>query len=186
MISPPELKTVRLTLRAISLSDSNAIQNAACAREISETMISIPHPYPDGEAEQYISKRHADMEKGLAATFVIELTANRQFIGVIEIRDIDQDHSQAEISFWISVDSWGQGFMSEAVKTMLRFGFEDLGLNRIYAHHMVRNPASGRVLKKNGFVEEGLLRQRVRKWGVFEDVILLAILREDWENLHGT
>jgi RimJ/RimL family protein N-acetyltransferase len=47
---------------------------------------------------------------------------------------------------------------------------------------MARNPASGNVLKKNGFVQEGLLRQRVRKWGVFEDVVLLAILREDWEN----
>jgi RimJ/RimL family protein N-acetyltransferase len=46
---------------------------------------------------------------------------------------------------------------------------------------MVRNPASGKVLQKNGFVQEGLLRQRVRKWGVFEDVALLAILHRDWQ-----
>ena len=45
---------------------------------------------------------------------------------------------------------------------------------------MVRNPASGRVLEKVGMKREGLLRQRVRKWGVFEDVILVAILRDDW------
>ena len=45
---------------------------------------------------------------------------------------------------------------------------------------MVRNPASGRVLEKIGMKREGLLRQRVRKWGVFEDVVLLAILREEW------
>jgi ribosomal-protein-alanine N-acetyltransferase len=57
---------------------------------------------------------------------------------------------------------------------------EQLGLNRIYAHHMVRNPASGRVLAKVGMKPEGLLRQRVRKWGVFEDVVLLALLREEW------
>jgi RimJ/RimL family protein N-acetyltransferase len=72
--------------------------------------------------------------------------------------------------------------MSEALKPVLCFGFEELSLNRLYAYHMARNPASGKVLKKNGFVQEGLLRQRVRKWGVFEDVVLLAILREDWEN----
>jgi RimJ/RimL family protein N-acetyltransferase len=71
--------------------------------------------------------------------------------------------------------------MSEALKPMLRFAFEDLGLNRLYAYHMVRNPASGKVLQKNGFVQEGLLRQRVRKWGVFEDVALLAILHRDWQ-----
>jgi RimJ/RimL family protein N-acetyltransferase len=45
---------------------------------------------------------------------------------------------------------------------------------------MVRNPASGRVLTKVGMNQEGLLRQRVRKWGVFEDVVPLAMLREEW------
>ena len=60
------------------------------------------------------------------------------------------------------------------------FGFERLGVNRICAFHITRNPASGRVLEKAGFRREGLLRQRVRKWGVFEDVVVLAVLREDW------
>ena len=46
--------------------------------------------------------------------------------------------------------------------------------------HMVRNPASGHVLEKIGMRKEGFLRQPVRKWGVFEDVVLLAMLREDW------
>ena len=54
-----------------------------------------------------------------------------------------------------------------------------LGLNRIYAHHMVRNPGSGRVLEKIGFVGEGMLRERVRKWGVYEDVVLCAVLRRE-------
>ncbi len=72
--------------------------------------------------------------------------------------------------------------MSEAIKPMLDFGFETLSLNRIYAYHMKRNIASGKVLQKNGFQLEGLLRQRVRKWGIFEDVILLSILRQDWQN----
>jgi len=48
---------------------------------------------------------------------------------------------------------------------------------------MVRNPASGRVLQKIGMKREGLLRQRVRKWGVFEDVVLLSILHDDWRRL---
>ena len=72
--------------------------------------------------------------------------------------------------------------MSEALSPVLRFGFEELALNRLYAYHMVRNPGSGKVLQKNGLVEEGILRQRVRKWGVFEDVKLWAILRRDWNS----
>jgi RimJ/RimL family protein N-acetyltransferase len=144
-------------------------------------MISIPHPYPDSEAEQYISKQLAEFENGHSVTFVIERKFKRVFSGLIEVRDIEQEHSQAELSFWLAVEAWGQGYMSEALKPILRFAFEDLGLNRLYAYHMVRNPASGKVLQKNGFVQEGLLRQRVRKWGVFEDVALLAILHRDWQ-----
>ena len=45
---------------------------------------------------------------------------------------------------------------------------------------MVRNPASGRVLAHLGFRPEGLLRQRVRKWGVFEDVVICGLVRADW------
>ena len=70
--------------------------------------------------------------------------------------------------------------MSEVVQVMVKYGFEKLALNRIYAYHMVRNPASGRVLEKNGFRLEGVMRQRIRKWGHFEDVALRAILREEW------
>ena len=62
---------------------------------------------------------------------------------------------------------------------MIRFGFETLGLNRIYAHHMARNPSAGKVLLHVGMQREGLLRERVRKWGVYEDVAVYAILRED-------
>jgi RimJ/RimL family protein N-acetyltransferase len=78
---------------------------------------------------------------------------------------------------------WGQGYMSEALQPIIRYGFEDLDLNRLYAYHMVRNSGSGKVLQKNGFELEGVLRQRVRKWGVFEDVKLWAMLHGDWQNL---
>ena len=62
----------------------------------------------------------------------------------------------------------------------MRHGFEQLQLNRILAFHMVRNPASGRVLEKIGMKQEGLLRQCVRKWNRFEDMVLMAVLHEDW------
>ncbi len=74
---------------------------------------------------------------------------------------------------------WGQGFATEASRAVVRFGLETLGLNRLYAHHMARNPASGRVLERIGMQREGVLRRRVRKWGRFEDVVIYALLREE-------
>ena len=67
----------------------------------------------------------------------------------------------------------------------MRYGFEELGLNRIFATHFPRNAASGRVLEKVGMSVEGTLRQHWKKWGVFEDVIMYSILREEYEDAAG-
>ena len=145
-------------------------------------MISVPHPYPADEAERFYARQQAEREAGRAVTFTIEHKAQRRFCGLVELRDIDREHLLGELSFWLAVEAWGQGYMSEVVREVVRYGFENLGLNRLYAYHMMRNPASGRVLEKNGFRQEGLLRQRVRKWGQFEDVRLWAILRQEWQD----
>jgi ribosomal-protein-alanine N-acetyltransferase len=175
------LETPRLRLRPLELSDASAIQKAAGAREIADTMISLPHPYPAGEAERFIIRQQSEREAGRSVTISIEQKPEGWFCGLIELRDIDCEHLQAELSFWLAVDAWGRGYMSEVIHAVVRYGFASLGLNRLYAHHMLRNPACGRVLEKNGFKLEGLLRQRVRKWGQFEDVSLWAILRKDWQ-----
>lgn len=181
MLAQTRMETDRLILRSPTHADASSIQAIVSVRAIAETMISIPHPYPDGEAERYISRQLAESKSGRSKTFVIECKSQQRLRGVIEIRDIELEHSQAELSFWLAVEVWGQGYMSEALKPILRVGFADLGLNRLYAYHMERNPGSGKVLQKNGFLREGMLRQRVRKWGVFENTVLWAILREDWD-----
>ncbi|MGL5062628.1 MAG: GNAT family N-acetyltransferase [Microcoleus sp.] len=182
MLPQISLETARLILRPLTLTDAPPIQKIASDRAIADTMISIPHPYPEGEAEKYIARKIAEFQDGNSVAFAIEVKEEKLLRGTIEIRDIDREHSCAEVSFWLGVDLWGKGYMSEALSSMICFGFENLHLNRLYAYHMLRNPASGKVLKKNGFIQEGVLRQRVRKWQEFEDVVLLAILYQDWRN----
>ena len=182
MIEQPVLKTPQLRLRPLELSDALVIQKAASVRKIADTMISLPHPYPAGEAERYIARQKDERKTGRSFTFTIEQQAEESFCGLVEVRDIDREHSQGELSFWLTVEAWGRGYMSDVVLEVVRYGFESLGLNRLYAYHMMRNPASGRILEKNGFKQEGLLRQRVRKWGQFEDVALWAILRQEWQD----
>ena len=144
-------------------------------------MISLPHPYPPGEAERYLEAQESLRRRGLGAAFAVVLKAAGRFCGLVEVREIDREHAQAELSFWMSPAVWGLGYMTEAVRAVLRYGFVDLGLNRLYAYHMQRNPSSGRVLAKSGFRHEGVLRERVRKWGRHEDVALWAMLRSDWD-----
>ncbi len=182
MIEQTVLSTPRLRLRPLKQSDASAIQKAASDRMIADTMISLPHPYPAGEAGRYIARQQAERKVGRSFTFYIEQKDDGRFCGLVELRAIDREHSLGELSFWLAFDAWGQGYMSEAIQAVVKYGFEVCGLNRLYAYHMMRNPATGRILEKNGFRQEGLLHQRVQKWGQFEDVALWAILRQDWQN----
>lgn len=101
-------------------------------------------------------------------------------IGAIALRLAAADE-QGELSYWVGAPFWNRGYASEAALRMLDFGFRDLGLRRIHAHHMVRNPASGRVMRKIGMRQEGVMRQAVKIRGAVEDVAHYAILRDEWD-----
>ena len=175
----PTLRTSRLLLGEFGLEDATELQRLAGAREIADTTVSIPHPYELDHALAWIGQQRREAVRGRATNFAIRLLGDGPLIGSIGLRDIDPEHLQAELGFWIGREWWGQGYAREAAAAVIGFGFESLGLNRIYAHHMARNPAAGRVLQAAGMQREGLLRQRVRKWGVYEDVVLYAIVRDD-------
>lgn len=172
--------TERLVLRALLPADAPDVARLAGRREIADTTISIPHPYSEEQARDWIAARTGQDGAGKETAFAVTLKADGRLIGAVGLREINREHSHAEMGLWIGVDWWGMGYATEAARAAVHFAFERLKLNRVYAHHMVRNPASGRVLEKIGMRPEGVLRQCVRKWGVFEDVVILAILRADW------
>ena len=175
----PTLHTARLVLGAFEQNDAADLQRLAGEREIADTTLAIPHPYELDHALAWIGNQRRETARGRAANFAIRLSTGSPIIGCVGLRDIDREHLQAELGFWIGRQWWRLGYAKEAASGVLRFGFETLGLNRICAHHMLRNPAAGRVLESIGMVREGVLRQRVRKWGIYEDVVLYAILRDD-------
>ncbi len=175
----PTLRTRRLLLRSFVADDAPALQELAGAREVADTTISIPHPYSLVTARSWIAAQAHSFGNGLEVHFAVVEAESGSLVGCAGLRDIDREHLQAELGFWIGVPWWGRGYATEAAFAVLAHGFGDLRLNRIYAHHMVRNAPSGNVLRKIGMKQEGVLRQRARKWGVFEDVVCLAALAED-------
>jgi ribosomal-protein-alanine N-acetyltransferase len=88
---------------------------------------------------------------------------------------------QAEMGYDLAKECWGKGIMTEAMKAVIDFGFEKMELNRIEVYIMPRNKRSIRMIKKLGFMKEGLLRQRYfDELGNFTDDILFSMLRDDW------
>jgi RimJ/RimL family protein N-acetyltransferase len=175
----PRLQTERLVLDALSDADAPEMVRLAGAREIADTTLSIPHPYGPADAEHFLAHQRSAAARGDELVLAVRRRQDSKLVGCIGLRDIDLTHLQAELGYWIGVPYWGQGFATEAARAMLGYGFEGLGLNRIYAHHMTRNPPSGRVLERIGMRREGVLRERVLKWGRFEDVVIYAVLRSD-------
>jgi [ribosomal protein S5]-alanine N-acetyltransferase len=176
----PRLETQRLALSALCVRHLDRFVAVAGSRAVADGAISVPHPLDEAAARAWIGRAHAEIEAGRAAHFAIALrSAEDRLVGYAGIKAIDLEHAEGELSFWLETGLRGQGYTTEAAGAAATFAFDSLGLNRLCAYHMVRNPASGRVLAKLGFRQEGLLRQRVRKWGVFEDVLLWARLRHD-------
>ena len=160
------------------LSDAPDIQSLA-DRDIASTTLRIPHPYEDGMAEEWILSRQAVFDAGEGVAFAITRLSDASYIGGIGLV-LNQSDDNAEMGYWIGKLYWNQSYGSEAAGAVLRYAFEQLGLNRVYAAHFRRNPASGRIMQKIGMTYEGRLRQHVKKWGSFEDMEYYGILKSEW------
>ena len=136
----PTLETQRLVLRPFQLADAPDVQRLAGSRDIASTTLNIPHPYEDGMAEEWISKHQETFEQGRGVTFAITSRSGGQLIGAISLMGISPGH-QAELGYWVGTPYWNQGFCSEASRAVVRYSFQVLGLNRIHACHLTRNPA---------------------------------------------
>lgn len=171
------LETRRLRLRAYTYDDIAELLPLIGVREVAATTLRIPHPYSKEDARQFIaaSRRGSEFRRSVI------LRSGGLLIGGIGL-NIDERNQQAELGYWIGVPYWRQGYATEAAQAMLRYGFEELRLNRIFASHFQQNPASGRVLAKLGMRHEGCQRQHVRKWNQFVDLELYGILRQEWRS----
>lgn len=174
----PTLTTERLTLRPARMSDAQDMYEYSRDPEVARHVLWEAHRSVR-QTRQYLRYLIRQYRNAAPATFVIELREERKVIGTIGFMWIQMENRSAEIGYSLSRDYWNHGYMSEAVKEILRFGFAQLRLNRIEAQHEVDNPASGRVMAHAGMKREGLLRQRLYNKGRYVDVELYAILRTD-------
>lgn len=173
------LETERLLLRRLEPNDATTIQTLLNDPEVSGTLMDISLPFTLDDARAMIAASHTAFVEGTAYVFAVTRKSNGDLVGYCDL-EVQAEHRRGEIAYWIGRPYWWQGYATEAAKCIVRFGFEHLNLNRIYAYVLKRNRASANVLTKAGLTYEGTLRQSARKNGVFEDVDFYALLHEDW------
>ena len=172
----PSLETLRLKLRPYCDNDIPELLPLVGAHEVAATTLRIPHPYTEEDARSFLAMTEDPDRIWLAITL---RTDGRQ-IGGVGLR-IDANHQHAELGYWLGTPYWGHGYATEAAREMLRYGFEDLHLHRIFASHFEHNPVSGKILLKLGMRHEGCQREHLRKWDQFVDSELYGILRHEWQ-----
>ena len=176
---PVVLHTARLLLRPLRRDDIPALLPLIGAREVAATTLRIPHPYTAEDAERFLAYSEGVWQKGEGARFGIFLREGERLCGGIGLQ-ANREHRHAELGYWIGVPFWRNGYCTEAVREVLKYGFDVLELQRIYASHSTNNPASGHILQKMGMRHEGTLRRHVLKWGDYLDLELYALLACDY------
>lgn len=170
-----ELHTSRLLLRTYIPEDIPDLIRLIGAREIALTTLRIPHPYTQADAEDQVRRSQGSEE---AVRLGVWIEASSVFIGGVGLR-LELEHHRAELGYWIGVPYWGNGYATEAAQALVRYAFDELKVNRIYASHVPNNPASGKILLKLGMKREGYMRGHILKWGEYQDLVVYGMLSGD-------
>ena len=166
------------TLRRYREDDAVVLQKLADDREVSRFLRDrFPHPYTFEDARDWIERACAETESP-PLTFAIS-GASATMLGTIGLdRQGDVYRHSAELGYWLGRQHWGRGVATAAVEAICRYGFETVGLRRIYACVFEPNTASTRVLEKAGFQLEGVHRKAVWKDGELFDELMFGLLPE--------
>lgn len=181
----PRIETDRLILRPLKMADARDMYDYARDPEVSRHVLWDAHK-SIWDSRRFLLFARSQYRKGFPGSFGMELKEGGRMIGTIGFMWVNPDFKSAEVGYSLSRDYWNKGLMTEALQAVLRFGFEELKLNRIEAQHDTENPASGKVMAHCGMQYEGIMRQRVMNKGCYRDVAVYAILKSDWQEKNKT
>lgn len=108
-----------------------------------------------------------------------------ELVGRIGIHYIHQQNKTAAIGYWLSQKAEGKGIITKACQELLKYGFQELNLNRIEIKAATENYKSQAIPKRLGFVREGVLRQAEFINTSFVDLVLYSLLRSEWETKYA-
>jgi RimJ/RimL family protein N-acetyltransferase len=170
--SPFEGRLVRL--RAVEESDLPRINEGIWDPAVSQ-FLSMVWPEPvAGTREWWEGAR----KNPTTAAFAIETLAG-ELVGVCSLEGISPRNRSAEVGIWLGRPYWDHGLGTDAVRTLCRFGFGEMNLQRIVLQVYDTNPRARHAYEKVGFKEEGRLRRGQFVGGGHVDVIVMGLLAED-------
>ena len=177
------LETERLILRKTIESDYEYMfYNWANDERVTKYLTWSPYESAQQLRDTYHQYLLESQKKSDFYDWKIVLKESGEPIGSIGVVRLCEEIKEAEIGYCLGFRWWHQGIMTEALREVIRFLFDEVGLNRITAKHDVNNPHSGAVMKKCGMLHEGTHRQAGLNMQGICDMAVYAILKSDYEN----
>lgn len=175
------LETERLILRKTRQNDAEPMfRNWANDERVTKYLTWPPYESVEQLETTYHKFLLDNQDKLDFYGWKIELKEIGEPIGAISVVQLRENIEAATIGYCLGYNWWHKGIMSEAFKEIIRFLFEDVGLNRIESYHDPRNPHSGDVMKKCGLVYEETARQADKNMQGICDKVQYAILKADY------
>ncbi|RAJ01501.1 ribosomal-protein-serine acetyltransferase [Chitinophaga skermanii] len=124
--------------------------------------------------------RKADQQEAIA----FGMWYNGALCGVMDLHEWDPILQKAEIGYWIADQFSGKGIVSVCCSGLLDYAYATMRLNKVEIRFALENKKSGRIPIKLGFRKEGILRQSAKLHGQLVDMVVMGMLREDWEKFN--
>jgi [ribosomal protein S5]-alanine N-acetyltransferase len=171
------LETDRLLLRQITPED---VYEVFALRSNAETMKYIPRPLVknNNEALEHIKMIEDKIEKNEGVNWAITIKGNPKLIGIIGHYRMRWEHFRSEIGYMLLPEYHGKGIITEAVKLMIDYGFNQMGMHSLEGIIDPANTASARVLEKNGFVKEAHFIENEFYDGKFLDTVIYSLVKK--------
>jgi len=175
----PELETERLLLRKMSLDDAGDVFEFSKDPEVFKFTGGKVHQTIK-DSEEFLKEIFEKYKSREIIAWGMLHKEHNRLIGDCGFIKWDTSQAKAELDYLLSKEYWNQGLMTEAVKRVIGFGFEEMRLNRIQAICEVANIASARVMEKAGMQFEGVLRNYNQHDGKPLDMKMYSIIRKEW------
>ena len=180
----PMLQGERIWLRPLEERDMTAY-----AAGINDTAVGIPAgyrwPMSGDHARAWLERQQDSVKRGDAFLYAVCELGDDLFIGTTWLHEVTWLDGSAELAIYMDHDHLGAGWGTDAVRTIVRFGFVSLGLTRIWLTVDADNARAIRSYEKVGFRTEGVMRQARRGLNGLADSLLMALLRGEWEAAQG-
>ena len=176
-----DIRTKRLRLRDLQKEDEHAIHEYSSDPEVTRYMNWGPNTEQD--TRNFVQRSIASQSEQPRRNFTLAviLKSENNLIGSCGIYLSNPDQQEGFIGYVLNKNLWGKGYATETASALVKFGFKNLKLHRIFATCDPQNLVSARVLEKVGMQKEGCLRQNYWVRGKWRDSLLFAVLENDFK-----